>query len=427
MHRKEFRASSTEENQTLGFKNFMSKSQKVKTKSSNHPLDSLMSDVQIPKVYKKGDIIEATVLNVKDGEILVSVNARAEGIISGKEMRLDGKKIQKKVGDKVLVFVVNPENEEGQVELSIRKTGAAMRWHDLDQARKSESTIEVKVIEANTGGVIVEISEGLRGFVPSSQLQNSRIYNIGNYSTKEEASKMLQTKLAELIGETLKVKVMEIDKEKNKVILSEKSVYSETDLNLRKQTLTGLKVGDVLKGTVTGITPFGLFVNAQGLEGLVHLSEISWDKVTNPGDFYKINQEIDVQVIGLQDNGKRVAYSIKRLKDDPWKSIVNKYKIGQIVEGEVKSIADYGAFVKVEDGLNGLIHISELSNKLVKDPEQVVKIGDNVKVMIISISHDDRHLGLSLKRIKAKSEGSSEESGSRELAELDKLIEEAKE
>lgn len=427
MHRKEFRASSTEENQTLGFKNFMSKSQKVKTKSSNHPLDSLMSDVQIPKVYKKGDIIEATVLNVKDGEILVSVNARAEGIISGKEMRLDGKKIQKKVGDKVLVFVVNPENEEGQVELSIRKTGAAMRWHDLDQARKSESTIEVKVIEANTGGVIVEISEGLRGFVPSSQLQNSRIYNIGNYSTKEEASKMLQTKLAELIGETLKVKVMEIDKEKNKVILSEKSVYSETDLNLRKQTLTGLKVGDVLKGTVTGITPFGLFVNAQGLEGLVHLSEISWDKVTNPGDFYRINQEIDVQVIGLQDNGKRVAYSIKRLKDDPWKSIVNKYKIGQIVEGEVKSIADYGAFVKVEDGLNGLIHISELSNKLVKDPEQVVKIGDNVKVMIISISHDDRHLGLSLKRIKAKSEGSSEESGSRELAELDKLIEEAKE
>ena len=262
MHRKEFRASSTEENQTLGFKNFMSKSQKVKTKSSNHPLDSLMSDVQIPKVYKKGDIIEATVLNVKDGEILVSVNARAEGIISGKEMRLDGKKIQKKVGDKVLVFVVNPENEEGQVELSIRKTGAAMRWHDLDQARKSESTIEVQVIEANTGGVIVEISEVLRGFVPSSQLQNSRIYNIGNYSTKEEASKMLQTKLAELIGETLKVKVMEIDKEKNKVILSEKSVYSETDLNLRKQTLTGLKVGDVLKGTVTGITPFGLFVNA---------------------------------------------------------------------------------------------------------------------------------------------------------------------
>jgi len=386
-----------------------------------------MTDVLIPKVYKKGDIIEATVLNVTDGEILVNVNARAEGIISGREMRLDGKKIQKKVGDKVLVFVVSPENEEGQVELSIRKTGAAMRWHDLEQARKSESTIEVKVIEANTGGVIVEISDGLRGFVPSSQLQNSRIYNIGNYSTKEEASKMLQTKLAELIGETLKVKVMEIDKEKNKVILSEKSVYSETDLNLRKQTLTGLKVGDVLKGIVTGITPFGLFVNAQGLEGLVHLSEISWDKVTNPGDFYKINQEIDVQVIGLQDNGKRVAYSIKRLKDDPWKSIVNKYKIGQIVEGEVKSIADYGAFVKVEDGLNGLIHISELSNKLVKDPEQVVKVGDNVKVMIISISHEDRHLGLSLKRIKAKTEGSSEESGSRELAELDKLIEEAKE
>jgi len=406
----------------------MSKSSKAKTSLKDHPLDLLMADVVLPKVYKKGDIIEATVINVKDGEILVSVNARAEGIISGKEMKLDGKKIQKKAGDKILVFVVNPENEEGQVELSVRKTGTAIRWHDLEQARKKEDTIEVKVIEANTGGVIVEIAEGLRGFVPSSQLQNSRIYNIGSYSTKEEASKMLQTKLAELIGETLKVKVMEIDKEKNKVILSEKSVYSETDLNLRKQTLVGLKVGDALKGTVTGITPFGLFVNAQGLEGLVHLSEISWDKVTNPGDFYKINQEIDVQVIGLQDGGKRVAYSIKRLKDDPWKSIVNKYKIGQIVEGEVKSIAEYGAFVKVEDGLNGLIHISELSNKLVKDPEQVVKVGDQLKVMIISISNDDRHLGLSLKRIKAKSDVTSdEESGKRELAALDKLIEESKE
>jgi len=405
----------------------MSKSSRVKSLNQNAELDALLAEIQTPKVYKKGDIIEATVLSVTDGEILVNVNARAEGVISGKEMKLDGKKILKKEGDTILVYVVSPENEEGQVELSIRKTGVAIRWHDLDQARKNETTIEVKVIEANTGGVIVEITEGLRGFVPSSQLQNSRIYNIGNYSTKEEASKMLQTKLAELIGETLKVKVMEIDKDKNKVILSEKSVYSETDMTLRKSTLANLKVGDILKGLVTGITPFGLFVNAQGLEGLVHLSEISWDKVTNPSDFFKINTEIDVQVIGLQDGGKRVAYSIKRLKDDPWKSIVNKYKIGQIVEGEVKSIADYGAFVKVEDGLNGLIHISELSNKLVKDPSQVVKLGDQLKVMIISISNDDRHLGLSLKRIKAKSEVTSdEESGTRELAELDKLIEEAK-
>ncbi len=398
---------------------------KTKYTSTQVDVDQLLQGIEIPKTYQKGQIIEGIVLEVKGGEILVDVNARAEGVISGKEMKLDGKKINKKTGDKVLVYVMSPENEEGQVQLSVRRTGTAIKWHDLEQAKEKEESIDVKVIEANTGGVIVEITEGLRGFIPSSQLKNSRIYASSSFNNKNEASKILQTKLAELIGETLKVKVMEIDKEKNKVILSEKSVYSDTDLNQRRSTLSNLKVGDILEGTITGIAPFGLFVNAQGLEGLVHLSEISWDKVSNPADFYKIDDKVKVQVIGLQDNGKRVAYSIKRLQNDPWKDIVNKYKIGQIVEGEVKSIADYGAFVRIEDGLNGLIHISELSNKLVKDPSQVVQVGEKIKVMIISISNDDRHLGLSLKRIKSKEEV-SEESSSRELDELDKLLEENK-
>jgi small subunit ribosomal protein S1 len=265
----------------------------------------------------------------------------------------------------------------------------------------------------------------MRGFVPSSQLNNKRIYAPNLYSSKEDSTKVLQTKLAEMIGETLKVKVMEIDKEKNKVILSEKSVYSETDMKLRTQTLTSLKVGDVLEGAVTGIAPFGLFINAQGLEGLVHLSEISWDKVVSPADFYHVGDIVKVQVIGLQDNGKRVAYSIKRLQEDPWKSIVQKYKVGQIVEGEVKSIADYGAFIKIEDGLNGLVHISELSSKLVKNPSQVVNVGDKIKVMIISISNDDRHLGLSLKRAQKNSDAPTDDASSRELEELDKIISES--
>jgi len=403
----------------------MAKSTKKASDSAVSEMETMFQEVQIPKTYKKGQIIEGTVIDVKNGEILVDVNARAEGVISGKEMKLDGKKINKKAGDKILVYVMSPENEEGQVQLSIRRTGTAIKWHELEQAKEKEESIDVEVIEANTGGVIVEITEGLRGFIPSSQLKNNRIYSTASFSSKDEASKVLQTKLAEMIGETLKVKVMEIDKEKNKVILSEKSVYSDTDLTQRRSTLSGLKVGDVLEGTITGIAPFGLFVNAQGLEGLVHLSEISWDKVSNPADFYKVDDKVKVQVIGLQDNGKRVAYSIKRLQDDPWKNIVNKYKIGQIVEGEVKSIADYGAFVRIEDGLNGLIHISELSNKLVKDPSQVVQVGEKIKVMIISISNEDRHLGLSLKRIKAKEEV-KEESSSRELDELDKLLEENK-
>ncbi|MCA9386710.1 30S ribosomal protein S1 [Candidatus Dojkabacteria bacterium] len=396
-------------------------------------LETLLNQIKTPQTYTPGDVISGTVMHSDENMMLIDVGARSEGVVAGKELKLDGKKVIKKVGEKVLVYVVTPENKAGQVELSIRKTGDELKWHELQEAKENDDSIMVKVLEANTGGVIVEIGGGLRGFVPSSQLKNSRIYTNVEYENKEDATKKLQSKLAQMIDEELEVKVMEIDREKNRVILSEKWVYSEGDLEQRNETLDGLKVGDVLTGKVTGIAPFGLFVNAEGLEGLVHLSEISWDKVSNPGDFHKVGDDVEVQVIGLNDGGKRVAYSIKRLKSDPWKDIVQKYKVGELVEGVVSSIADYGAFVKVEDGLNGLIHISELSHNLVKDPRNILKIGEKIKVMIISISNEDRHLGLSLKRLQkppkksAKKEESSEESLSSEdsapeMAGLDELI-----
>lgn len=402
---------------------------------SSSEMDKLLEGIKFPKNYKKGQIIEGTVVAVKPGELIVDVEGRAEGVISGKELRFDGEKITKSVGEKVIAYVVKSENDEGLIELSIRRTGVALKWHELDEAKKNDSAITVKVIEANTGGVIVEIGGGLRGFVPSSQLKNSRIYSGSSYNNKEDATKQLQGRLAEMIGEELQVKVMEIEKQKNRVILSERYAYSDTDVNQRRETLENLKVGDKLEGVVTGIAPFGLFVNAQGLEGLVHLSEISWDKVSNPADLFKVGDKVTVQLIGLMDNGKKVAYSIKRLIQDPWQNIVKKYKIGQVVEGEIKSLADYGAFVRIEEGLNGLIHISELSNKLVKDPSQIVNIGDKVKVMIISISNEDRHLGLSLKRLTAKTKSKAADSeetekveeSSREMEGLDAILEDAKE
>jgi small subunit ribosomal protein S1 len=404
---------------------------KFKKLTEKKELETLLVDSPIPKTYTDGDVIEGKVIHSDENMMLVDVGARAEGVVAGKEIKLDGKKVIKKVGDTILVFVVSQENKAGQVELSIRKTGDELKWHELEQAKETDETIKVKVIEANTGGVIVEIGGGLRGFVPSSQLKNTRIYTDVEYENKEDATKQQQSKLAQMIDEELEVKVMEIDREKNRVILSEKWVYSEGDLEQRNETLSGLKIGDVLPGKVTGIAPFGLFVNAEGLEGLVHLSEISWDKVSNPADFHKVGDEVQVQVIGLNDDGKRVAYSIKRLLPDPWKDIVQKYKVGETVDGVVSRIADYGAFVKVEDGLNGLIHISELSHKLVKSPADIVKEGEKVKVMIISISNDDRHLGLSLKRLqeapkkkvsKKVDETPSDSEAAPEMAGLDELI-----
>jgi len=390
-------------------KSKVSKKEIVKLDSAFTPFMEMITT--FPLTFSRGQIIKGHVVEVSKGQILVDVGGRAEGVVSGREMKLEGEKIDYKVGDEVLVYVIKGENELGQIELSIRRTGTARKWYELTKAQEGDLAVKVMVIEANTGGVIVNVGSGLRGFVPTSQLDNARIYPLGGYSSKRDADKELQTKLAELIGKELEVKVIEIDREKNRVIFSEKMVTSKEDMEKRAATLGTVKIGDQLEGEVTGIAPFGLFVNAQGLEGLVHLSEISWDKVTNPADFHKVGDKINVQIIGIEDGGKRVAYSVKRLQNDPWDAIVRKYKVGQRVMGEITKIVDYGAFVRIEDGLNGLIHISELSHKLVKDPSKIVEVGKKYELEIISISKEDRHLGLSLKRVQSpKPEGKTEDS-----------------
>jgi len=371
-----------------------------KYKELNEYLENL---VAAPHTFHRGQILKGVVVSSGASEMIVDVGGRTEGVIAGRELKLEGKLLDKKAGDDILVYVVKAENDKGQIELSIRRTGTARRWHDLEDSKKNETPVEVTVIEANTGGVIVQIgSSGMRGFIPSSHLKNSRIYPTGGYTSKEDATKQLQGKLAELIGNKLEVVVMEIDKDKNRVILSEKYVDSEADMALRKETLSNLQPGNILAGEVTGIAPFGLFVTANGVEGLVHLSEISWDKVSNPADFYKIGEKVKVQVIGIDDNGKRIAYSIKRLLPDPWDEIVKKYAVGQVIKGQITKIVDYGAFVRIEEGLNGLIHISELSDQLVKDPAEVVSEGQDVEVVVISMSKEERHLGLSIKRLNEK-------------------------
>lgn len=375
---------------------------KIKQSGGGSALKELHSHLQtietFPRTFEKGEMVTGKIVSLKKGEALVDVRGRAEGVISGKELYFEGKKSDLDIGDDILVYVVNPENEKGQTELSIRRTGNARKWKELKDAYDANESITVTVMESNSGGVIVSISSGIRGFIPTSQLDNERIYPSGGYGEKAVASENLQKRLAGLVDEEIKVKISEIEQERNRVILSEKLVTSAQDFEKRENTLKKSEVGTVIKGKVTGIAPFGLFVNAEGLEGLVHLSEISWDKVEDPAQFYKVGDEVDVQIIGIEDDGRRIAYSIKRLQHDPWEDIVKKYKVGQMVKGKVQKVVDYGAFVRVDEGVNGLIHISELSDGLVTDPLKIVKPEDEVDLQIISISRNERHLGLSLKR-----------------------------
>ncbi len=352
------------------------------------------------KQLSRGDIVEGEVVdvNINNGVVIVDVGYKSEGIIAGRELKsdtLDWTKLQ--VGDKVLVYVVKPEDEKGQLILSIRRTQQASAWLSLENAKKNNEVVEAVVVESNNGGLIVEIGKGIRGFIPTSQLDATRVYANGVRQVGRDISSKVQKRLNSLIGEKIKTRIIELDREKNRIILSEKMVTQARDIEKRTETLKKVKEGDILEGTISGITPFGVFVNAQGLEGLVHLSEISWDKVEDIGALYSVGDKVKVMVIGLSDGGKRVAYSIKRLQEDPWSKAISKYKIGDIVDGVVQKVVPYGAFVRIGEGLNGLIHISELSEKLVKDPGDIVKVGQKVKVKILSISSTERHLGLSLK------------------------------
>ena len=369
-------------------------------------IDQFLAD-QSHKIKKlsKGDIIEGDVVDVRDSYLVVDIGHKSEGIVAGRELKSDSFNWKDlKVGDKVLVYVVKPEDEEGQLVLSIRRTQQASAWITLEKAKKENDVVEAVVVESNNGGLIVEIGKDIRGFIPTSQLDASRVYLDGVRQVGKDISSRVQKRLNSLVGEKIQTRIIELDREKNRIILSEKMVTQSRDLEQREKTLNKVKEGDVLEGIVSGITPFGIFVNAEGLEGLVHLSELSWDKVEDIGKIYAVGSKVKVMVIGISDGGKRVAYSVKRLLQDPWSAAISKYKIGDVVKGTVQKVVPYGAFVRIGEGLNGLIHISELSSQLVKNPEDIVKVGDKVDVKILSISSTERHLGLSLKAIGSKSE-----------------------
>lgn len=354
----------------------------------------------LPKKINSGDIVKGNVVDVKPNAILVDVGFKSEGIIAGRELKTENNDADSmKVGDEILVYVVTPEDDEGQLILSLRRTQSAKQWIDLEKAKNENEVVEAVVVESNNGGVICELGEGIRGFIPTSQLDASRVYPDGKRIVGRDISKNVQERLSDLVGEKIKARIIELDREKNRIILSEKMVTQERDIKKREETLRKVKEGDELEGKVSGITPFGVFINAGGLEGLVHLSELSWDKVLDTGSLYNIGDKVKVQVIGISDGGKRVAYSIKRLQKDPWAEAISKFKIGDTVDGVVQKVVHYGAFVRIGEGLNGLVHISEMSNKLVNDPHDIVKEGQDVQVKILSISKTERHLGLSLKRV----------------------------
>lgn len=341
------------------------------------------------RVLNYGDVLEGQIMHVDRDELLIDIGSKSEGVIPSREFSslTDEERAQLSVGDKVLVFVVQPENQEGQAVLSIDRARQEKSWRRLQEKYDAMEMIEAEVTNYNKGGLLVNL-DGVRGFVPASQVTEIR--------GGDDGSK--QADMARLIGTKLPLKIIEINRHRNRLILSERQAIQERRDVMKERLIEELREGETRRGRVTSITDFGAFVDIGGADGLVHLSELSWSRVKHPSEILRVGDEVDVYVLGINASEKKIALSIKRTQPEPWSCVATKYEVGQLVMGTVTQLANFGAFARIEDGIEGLIHVSELSEQRIGHPRQVVSEGQDLILRIIRIDPARRRMGLSLRR-----------------------------
>jgi len=334
-------------------------------------------------VPRKGQTVTGKISGITRKMLSMDIGAKTDGIVVDKEFEIAREYVDTlAVGQDIEAQVLSGENSQGQILLSLKKTAVDARWDFFDKAFADQEVLEAKGIDVNKGGLIVLVN-GVRGFVPSSQFGKEWV---GSYP--------------QLKGKTVKVRAIEVDREKNRLIFSERHVSEEKEIEQKSQALDAVKVNEIYSGVVSGVMHFGLFVTVEvpvegsetvgHVEGLVHISEISWEKVTHPKEYHKVGDRIDVRVLGVDERTGKLNLSIKQLSDDPWKSIEERYQVGTTVEGTVSRVENFGVFINVEAGIDGLIHSSKL------EPSANLKKGDKVTVNVESVDSEQRRMSLSL-------------------------------
>lgn len=332
-----------------------------------------------------GDMVTGTVLSVRKHEVLIDLGAQGVGLVPRREI---GFSRSLKEGDEVTASVVDTELENGNSLLSLRKAAKDRGWEEVAAKQESGEIIEITPYDANRGGLLVEY-EGVRGFLPVSQLSAEHYPRVGS-NDKDEILQRLNT----LVGHPLNVRILDSDRKANKLIFSEKEAIKE-GLAERFQSL---KIGDIVKGVVTGVVDYGAFVNVDGIEGLIHISEISWERVSNPSDYVKVGETIEAKIISIDKD--RLSLSMKQLTKDPWLDEVEKFKAGDTVEGTVTRITPFGAFVQISPAVEALVHVSELGGGDNVDPEKVFMLNERKKFVILDIEKENRKISLSLSKKK---------------------------
>ncbi len=343
-------------------------------------------------VPKRGEIRTGIIASINNGQILVSIGTKSEGIISPREYEqiTDEDKKSFEVGQDISVYIVNPEDKHGNLILSFLRAREAVNWEQVEALEKSKEIVSSKVAGYNKGGLLVKIGE-LNGFVPASQLSFSRRARMkGN--TPEQ-------RWGEMYGEDIDIRVIEVDRNRRRLILSERAASSETREAVKEKIIEQLVIGDDYEGRVTSLASFGAFVNINGADGLVHLSEISWDRIKDPSEVLEVGQIVTVKVISVQKEKKRIGLSLRQLQPDPWADKAKQYKVGQMVSCKITRLTSFGAFAEIEPRLEGLVHISELSDRRVEHPKEVLSEGDEVNLRVIKIEPEEHRIGLSLRRV----------------------------
>jgi len=350
--------------------------------------DLLKSAPPVTRIHP-GELVEGTVVFRGKNKLLLDIDGTITGIISGRELRDSFNTFKDLgIGTKVSAMVLEEENDEGMYVLSLRMASQQKAWEHFHEMIENSNTMSFVAQEANRGGLLANI-DGIRTFLPVSQLAPMHYPRVNN----ADAGEIIQ-RLQKYIGHNFTVKIITMDEEAGKIVVSEREAMAEE----RSKSLESLTVGEVKEGIVTGVVKFGLFVAFEGLEGLVHISEIAWGHVKNPSEHAEVGDKVKVKIIGIESD--KLSLSIKQLTRDPWEEIAERYPVGKKVQGTVVRFADYGAFLKLEKDINGLVHLTELAHHKITDPSEVLKIGEKVDAQVINIDIDERRIGLSIKALK---------------------------
>lgn len=351
------------------------------SKNATMTMDDLLKDSKVERLTV-GSVAEGTVSSIKKHEVWIDLGANGTGVVLRREIG-HGQALE--VGQPATVSVIDPELDEGYALLSMRRAVKDRGWDELQRLFEAQETVEVSAYDANRGGLLVEL-EGIRGFLPVSQLA------AGHYPRVSGADKdeILQ-KLNALVSQPLRVRILDVSRKDNKLIFSEKEAVKD-DMQNR---FSELKVGDVVEGTVTGVIDYGAFVNVDGIEGLIHISEISWERVDNPRNYVKVGDRVKARIISI--NKDRLSLSLKQMTEDPWLAEIKAFKKGEVVEGKITRITPFGAFVQVSPSVEALVHVSEMGDSDNVDPEQLFQLNEKKKFKILDIDQDARKIALSLK------------------------------